>query len=99
MPKIRATRLATRARAVPTRKALGIVCFAGIGAATPADLAWIVCSFTNLISDQRSLRVLQREPQLLRKLIDGRRRTFPRAVGFKSEIANAAAPRRYDAPD
>src|SRR6266850_4222623 len=46
-----------------------------------------------------SLRVLQREPQLLRQRIDRRAGALPLPFGLEPEIADTAAPRRDDAAD
>src|SRR5690349_5315199 len=49
--------------------------------------------------DSGPLRVLQRELQLLRQRFDSGAAALPGAVGLETEIADAAAPRRNDAPD
>src|SRR5581483_9542012 len=46
-----------------------------------------------------SLRVLQRQPQLLRQRIHRRPAPLPRAFGFEPQVADAAPPRRDDAAD
>ena len=47
----------------------------------------------------RALRILQREPQLLRQRIDGRAAALPGAFGLEPQVADAAAPRRDHAAD
>src|SRR5256885_1579906 len=53
----------------------------------------------HLALNRRSLRILQREPQLLRQRIDRRAGALPLPFGLEPEIADAAAPRRDDAAD
>src|SRR5436190_3724425 len=49
--------------------------------------------------DRRALRILQREPELLRERVDRRARALPRAFGLEAQVADAAAPRRDHAAD
>src|ERR671927_191291 len=49
--------------------------------------------------DRSTLRVLQRQPELLRERIDGRSRALPGAVGLEPQVADPAPPRRDDAAD
>src|SRR5450631_2959993 len=44
--------------------------------------------------DSCALRILQRQPQLLRERVDRRAGALPRALGLEPQIADAAAPRR-----
>src|SRR5207245_11032733 len=46
-----------------------------------------------------ALRVLKRQPELLRQRIHRRAAPLPRALGLEPQIADAAAPRRDDAAD
>src|ERR1700736_4137490 len=50
-------------------------------------------------SDRCALRILQREPQLLRERIDRGPAALPRAFGLEPQVADAAAPRRDHAAD
>src|SRR3984893_8876946 len=50
-------------------------------------------------SDRCTLRILQREPQLLRQRIDRGPAALPRPFGLEPQVADAAAPRRDHAAD